>query len=60
VAKTGLQLALVLLLYSFGENLEILAYLFWPGLVWIGIALTRASEPRALVPIPATISGDRA
>jgi hypothetical protein len=23
--------------YTFGENLEILAYLFWPGLVMMGI-----------------------
>tara|TARA_Y100000052_G_C2938515_1_gene79045 strand:+ start:280 stop:417 length:138 start_codon:yes stop_codon:yes gene_type:complete len=25
-------------MFSFGENLEILAYLFWPALVLIGIA----------------------
>ena len=26
-------------LYTFGENLEILAYLFWPGLIVLGKAL---------------------
>ena len=35
----------ILVLYSFGENLEILAYLFWPGLVVIGRAL---AMPRSL------------
>ena len=39
VQRTGFALALVLVLYSFGENLEILAYLFWPALVLIGKAL---------------------
>ncbi|MCU7923605.1 MAG: O-antigen ligase domain-containing protein [Candidatus Thiodiazotropha sp. (ex Dulcina madagascariensis)] len=37
-AKTGLGVVMLLFLYTFGENLEILAYLFWPGLVLIGIA----------------------
>ena len=46
-ARIGLALVLALLLYSFGENLEILAYLYWPALVVIGIAL----RPR---PMPAT------
>ncbi len=38
-ARLGLALALLLALYSFGENLEILAYLYWPALIMIGIAL---------------------
>ncbi|MCP3669501.1 MAG: O-antigen ligase domain-containing protein [Gammaproteobacteria bacterium] len=37
-ARTGLGMIMLLFLYTFGENLEILAYLFWPGLVLIGIA----------------------
>jgi hypothetical protein len=37
-ARTGLAMALLLLLYTFGENLEILAYLIWPALLVIGIA----------------------
>lgn len=41
-ARVGLGLTLALVLYSFGENLEILAYLYWPALVAIGIALRRA------------------
>lgn len=36
-AKSGLCMVMVLFFYTFGENLEILAYLFWPGLVMIGI-----------------------
>jgi hypothetical protein len=41
--RTGLSLLLVLLLYSFGENLEILAYLIWPALVFIGMAFHERS-----------------
>ncbi len=37
-AATGLGVVIILFLYTFGENLEILAYLFWPGLVIVGIA----------------------
>jgi hypothetical protein len=38
VAQVGLSILLLFCCYSFGENLEVLAYLFWPGLVVIGIA----------------------
>ena len=41
VARVALRLCLVLAVYSFGENLEILAYLFWPALVLIGMGLRR-------------------
>jgi len=41
VAREGLSMVLALVLYSFGENLEILAYLYWPALLIIGIALRR-------------------
>ena len=37
-ASTGFAMSLVLLLYSFGENLEILSYLYWPALVVMGAA----------------------
>jgi hypothetical protein len=37
-ARVGLAMALLLFLYTFGENLEILAYLIWPALLVIGIA----------------------
>lgn len=41
VARAGLGMVLVLVFNSFGENLEILAYLAWPGLLIIGIASRR-------------------
>jgi len=37
-AQVGLAVVMLMFLYTFGENLEILAYLFWPGLVMLGIA----------------------
>ncbi len=37
-ARGGLAMMLTLLLYTFGENLEILVYQFWPGLLLIGRA----------------------
>ena len=43
--RCALAMVTILVLYSFGENLEILAYLFWPGLVVIGRAL---AMPRSL------------
>ncbi len=46
--STGAQSAFLLLLviagYSFFENLEILAYLYWPALIWIGMALNPLRE----------------
>ena len=38
-------MVLVLALYSFGENLEILAYLYWPALIVIGKALAERPQP---------------
>jgi hypothetical protein len=38
LARTGLSMILVLFIYTFGENLEILSYLFWPALILIGKA----------------------
>jgi hypothetical protein len=37
-AKVGLSIVMILLLYTFAENLEILDYLYWPGLLVMGIA----------------------
>ncbi|WP_372878968.1 O-antigen ligase family protein [Spongiibacter marinus] len=37
-SQAALCCILILFMFSFGENLEILAYLFWPALVLIGIA----------------------
>ncbi len=41
----GLGLMMILFFYTFGENLEILAYLFWPALVIIGAALAERRVP---------------
>ncbi len=38
VGEAGLAVLLILFLYTFGENLEILAYLYWPGLIIMGLA----------------------
>jgi hypothetical protein len=42
--RIGLSMLFVLSLYSFGENLEVLAYLYWPALLLIGIALRNPSR----------------
>jgi hypothetical protein len=39
LARVGLSMLLMMFLYSFGENLEILVYLFWPGCMLLGMAL---------------------
>ena len=53
-AATGLAILFILFLYTFGENLEILAYLYWPGLVVMGIGFsknkTRTSSSSTAVP----------
>ncbi len=41
VARVALGIVIAIFLNSNGENIEILAYLIWPGLLLIGIALTR-------------------
>ncbi|MEM6611940.1 MAG: O-antigen ligase domain-containing protein, partial [Cyanobacteria bacterium P01_C01_bin.72] len=40
-AATGLAILFILFLYTFGENLEILAYLYWPGLILMGIGFSK-------------------
>ena len=44
VGRMGLTMTVMLLFYSFGENLEILAYLAWPGLLLVGCAFAEASR----------------
>ncbi len=48
-ARTGVSVILILFLYTFGENLEILPYLIWPGLIFIGlgVAIPENSKPLA-------------
>ena len=48
IAKAGLSIIIVLSLYSFFENLEILTYLYWPALIMIGIALNPANLKKRL------------
>lgn len=38
-ARTALGLCIILVAYSFFENLEILSYLYWPALLWVGASL---------------------
>lgn len=46
-AKVGLNIILVIFFFTFGEKVEGLAYLYWPGLVMMGIAFK--AEALALV-----------
>ena len=43
-ARAALCIVITLWLYTFGENLEILVYLFWPGLILLGLALRQPSR----------------
>jgi len=38
-SRSALLVVLVFTGYSFFENLEVLAYLYWPALIWLGLAL---------------------
>ena len=40
-AKLGLCILLILFVFSFSENIDSLAYLYWPGLVMLGISLNQ-------------------
>ena len=53
-AATGFGLMLILMMYSFFENLEILAYLYWPALLWIGHALNPVNTFQPVVDIADT------
>lgn len=41
VARAALGVVIAIIVFSFGDNLEIVAYLVWPGLVVVGIAHSR-------------------
>ncbi|QLC25205.1 O-antigen ligase domain-containing protein [Parasphingopyxis algicola] len=45
--RVGLSMILLLFLYSFGENLEIMSYLIWPALVLIGAAARASTDCEA-------------
>ena len=54
IGRVGLAMILMVAFYSNGENLEILAYLMWPGLLLIGSAMRRGvSYPATPAPAPA-------
>ncbi len=44
IGRVGFAMIMVMVLYSFGENLEMLAYLYWPALVLIGLAARKSVE----------------
>lgn len=44
--QTGFVMILVILIYSFGENIEMLAYLTWPAWFMTGCALGKADQDR--------------
>lgn len=44
-ATTAFGIMCVLAMYSFGENLEVLAYLYWPGLIYVGSVLQSKARP---------------
>lgn len=48
-AKAALSFLLTLLLFTFNDSQEVLAYLYWPGLIIMGIALK--GEVQAIVPL---------
>jgi len=39
ISRTAFCMIIVFICYSFFENLEILAFIYWPALLWIGMAL---------------------
>jgi hypothetical protein len=41
VARSALGIALALAIFSLADNIEVMAYLIWPGLILIGIGLRR-------------------
>jgi hypothetical protein len=45
IARMGLAIIFLLFLYTFGENLEILAYLFWPALIVLGLSHQQVQQP---------------
>jgi len=49
LGSTGLGMIIILFMYTFGENLEILVYLYWPGMLLMGMALQEKPLSRAPV-----------
>lgn len=49
-AKVGLSFLLTLIIFTFTDNQEVLAYLYWPGLIIMGIAFQQEKENLAFKP----------
>lgn len=52
VAQASLGICIVIISYSLFENLEILVYLYWPALLWLGISLSPEAYSTAWVGKP--------
>ncbi|WP_041324938.1 O-antigen ligase family protein [Saccharophagus degradans] len=46
IALTALGVCVITVSYSFFENLEILAYLYWPASLWLGISLAPGASKK--------------
>jgi hypothetical protein len=55
IGRVGLAMTLMIAFYSNGENLEILAYLMWPGLLLIGSAMRRGVSYETQGPTPSPV-----
>ncbi|MBR9825706.1 MAG: O-antigen ligase domain-containing protein [Alphaproteobacteria bacterium] len=49
IGRAAFAITILLVLFTVGENLEILTYLFWPGLLVMGIAMREAAEKRSAI-----------
>jgi len=45
IAETSLSILLILLVFSVGEQIDILGYICWPGLIVMGIAFKQTLKP---------------
>lgn len=50
VAKAGLSVMLLILLASMSDNIEKLAYIYWAGLIVVGIALKTTPDRQEAIP----------
>jgi hypothetical protein len=55
-AVPGLGMIMILFFYTFGENLEILVYLYWHGLVVMGIGFHERPQPTKKMQAAAAIA----
>jgi hypothetical protein len=59
-AKAGLNVVLVLFLFTFAENIDTLSYLFWPGLVIMGLGFKEAVIIKDLLGDPEAVRASEA